>query len=330
MQAHFLPVHINAMNDQNLQLLVDRLGIIRYVYAIRPLLALLNYRGFRTLKNVVDNLPLKPLLERQPRFLYKFLAPYAVANFKRRLRLDTLITHYQFLGATANPRFFAALAQNPVIWSEQFDSDSCSISVSFPQHSTNEAEISLNLYWNSTLTQVVSFVVAPGSAVGSQSPHVLLITQVQGYAKSAQLKDVTKALHEITPACLLVNAAYGFAAAWKIDLAAGISAQSKVGKWIHLHFDYDAFWQDFKGEYNANTDLYSLPVPAPEKPIAQIKRNHRARTLRKRLYKEQVREHIAAYWHSNFSIVEQAAAVKILPVATPEGEFNRELASVYS
>lgn len=290
------------MDDQALSQSIKRLGLLPVVYAVKPVLALLNYNSFQQLKAVTAGLALGPLLKRQPRFLYKYMVPYAAANFKRSTRLTVLINHYQYIVERASTDFFPAMAHSPVIWRKSFGSDECTIALSYPLHVSNEAELSLHLTWNSMLTQVVSFVIAPGSVVGATSLQVLLISQVQGFANAAQLKDITKTLDDITPATLLVHAAYGLATALRIDIAAGVSRENKVGKWLHRHFNYDAFWLDLKGALNEKGDLFLLPIPPPEKPIAEIKRNHRARTLRKRLFKENVRQEVAQFWQLNFGL----------------------------
>lgn len=288
------------MNDQAVSQRIKSMGLLPVIYAIKPVLTLLNYKGFQALKRVTADLPLAALLKRQPRFLYKYLVPYAAANFDRRTRLAILINHYHFMKTRANAAFFPALAATPVLWRKHFGPDECTISLSYPLHVSNESELSLHFSWNSVLTQVVSFVVVPGSAVGAASPHVLLFGQVQGFANVEQLREITKTLFDITPANLLVHAAYGLASAWRLAGAAGVSKQNKVGKWINRYFDYDAFWLDLKGELNPQADAFLLPVPPPERPLEEVKRNHRARTQRKRAFKEAVREEVAQHWQATF------------------------------
>lgn len=306
------------MNDQAVSQQIKSMGLLPVIYAIKPVLTLLNYKGFQELKRVTADLPLEPLLKRQPRFLYKYLVPYAAANFDRRTRLAILINHYQYLKERSNAAFFAALADAPVLWRKSFGPDECTISLSYPIHVNNEAELSLHFSWNSVLTQVVSFVVVPGSAVGAASPHVLLFGQVQGFANVEQLREITKTLFDITPANLLVHAAYGLASAWRLGYAAGVSKQNKVGKWINRYFDYDTFWLDLKGELNPQADTFLLPVPPPERPLEEVKRNHRARTQRKRAFKEAVREEVAQHWQATFGTphppaLEMAAPRAVVP-----------------
>ena len=314
------------MNDYILRQELKRLGLLPIVHAIRPVLTLLNYKGFHQLKSLTANLPLAPLLKRQPRFLYKYLVPYAAASFDRRTRLAVLINHYQYLIDQTNSAFFPAMTQSPVLWRYRCGADECTISLSYPLHVPNEAELSLHFEWNSTLTQVVSFVITPGAMVEAASSQVLLFSQVQGFANAAQLKDITKALHDITPATLLIHAAYGIASALQIEEGAGVSKQNKVGKWLHRFFDYDTFWLDLKGELNPHADTYLLPIPPPEKPIEEVKRNHRARTLRKRLFKESVRKEIAQHWQATFGL-EPAGKLEAAPTSAAQHDNKLVLVS---
>ena len=312
------------MNDYLLRQKFKRMGLLPVVHAIKPMLTLLNYKGFQQLRRITANLPLGPLLKNQtrflyqPRFLYKYLAPYAAASFDRSTRLAIIINHYKYLIDRTNAYFFPAMLHGPVLWRHSCGEDECTISLSYPLHVANEAELSLHFFWNSTLIQVVSFVITPGAVVGATSPQVLLFGQVQGFANATQLRDITKALHDITPAMLLVHAAYGLASALQIGGAAGVSKQNKVGQWLYRHFDYDAFWLDLKGEWNADADLFLLPVPPPERPIEECKRNHRARTLRKRLFKERVREEIAQHWQATFSVEQPCGAEAVSAQDLPQ------------
>ena len=268
-------------------------------HGLRSLQTLLNYPGFMQVKRLTSSLALAPLLECQPRFSYKYLSRYSAASFSRRTRLAALLNHYQFLSARVRPEFFGQLPAQPVLWRAQCGADEVSITLSYPQLVGFECELSLNFFFNSTLLQVVGFVIVPGHVVGATTEHALLLSQVQGTRHAALLKQATKTLHDSTPASLLVNAAYGLAEALGITGAAGVSSAEQLGIPGGHHFDYDAFWQQFRGERNSQ-NLYLLAVPAPERPLLEIKHNHRARTLRKRHYKQQLRESVARQFSQAF------------------------------
>ena len=269
-------------------------------HGVRSLQTLLNFSDAQRLKQLAESLAVAPLLERQPRFRYKYLSRYLAASFSRTTRLKTILNHYHFLAEKTTAAFFTALPQQPIIWRETWGDSSFAISLSFPRHVGFEGELSLNFYLDSTLLQVVSFVIVPGHVVGAAGAQALLIGQVQGTrSNAALLKQATKTLHDIAPAALLVNAAYGIAEALGISHAAGVSTAEQLSHGTGSSFDYNGFWQQFGGQPTVH-NLFLLDIPAAEKPIAEVKANHRARTLRKRQYKQQLRAAMATHFRSAF------------------------------
>lgn len=274
-------------------------GLLAVKHGVRSMQTLLNFSDAQRLKQLTTSLAVAPLLERQPRFRYKYLSRYLAASFSRTTRLKTILNHYHFLAEKTTPAFFTALPQQPTIWRETWDDSVFTISLSHPRHVGFEGELSLNFCCNSTLLQVVSFVIVPGAVVGAADAQALLIGQVQGTRNAALLKQATKTLHDITPAALLVNAACGLAESLGIKHAAGVSTAEQMCHGYGSSFDYDGFWQQFGGQPTVH-NLFLLDIPAAEKPIEEVKANHRARTLRKRQYKQQLRAAIATNFQSAF------------------------------
>ncbi|GAC1593445.1 MAG: hypothetical protein NVS3B25_15290 [Hymenobacter sp.] len=266
---------------------------------IRSVQTLWNYRAFQRLQQLTARLPLAPLLARQPRFLYKHLAPYIAARFSPATRLAVQLHHWQYLATTVRTAFFAALPSPLVLWRDGGGEDAFAITLSYPERNGFECALALTYWLNDTPLQMVGFVLAPGAAVGEAPGPVLLLSQVQGLNNPALLKHATQALHDITPAALLIQAAYGLATALGIGQALGISTQEQLCQGAGSYFDYDGFWQHLAGERTAQ-DFYRLAIPAPEKPLERIKRNHRARTRRKRAYKRGVREGVEQYFRAAF------------------------------
>lgn len=293
-------------NDYPSLRLVDRLrdlsywpGLLQLKYSFRQLQALAHYREFQQLRHLLATLPLGALLESQPRFLYKFLGYYAANSFARPVRHAIILHHYRYLGARLQPDFFALVATRPVIWQQQAADADFSIRLSFPFKGWNEGELSLSFFRNDTLLQMLTFVIVPGAVVGAPAPHALLVCQVQGTRETESIRLATKALHDITPAHLLVHAAYGVAVALRIQHAAGVSTQERLRDGPKCHFDYDTFWQQFQGQRLAN-HLYLLDVEAPEKPLEEVKAKYRPRTLRKRYYKQLLRQAVAQHWQATY------------------------------
>lgn len=282
-----------------LRQLADLPGLRTVKHGIRELQTLLNYAGFRQVQHLARTLPLGPLLERQPRFAYKYLSRYTAASFSRPQRLAALLGHYRFLAATVRPEFFRLLHAQPLVWQATHGADAFAITLSYPQRVGFECELSLNFLLNGVLLQVVGFVLVPGRLVGVATGQVLLFSQVQGTRQVELLRHATHTLHDTTPAALLVNAAYGLAEALGITAAAGISAEEQLGIGAGWRFDYNGFWEQFRGE-RTHQQLYALAVPAPERPLHEIRHNHRARTLRKRQFKKELREAVASHARAKF------------------------------
>lgn len=274
-------------------------GLLQLKYTVRNIQALLNYSDFQRMKQLTTSLPLASLLDRQPKFPYKYLGHYAAANFTRAARLTAILNHYQFLTSAIGPDFFSIVASEPVVWAEQIGDDLYTVTLSYPRLAGFEGELCLTLMHNSVLVQMVTFVIVPGTIVGVDSEQVLFISQVQGAKDVSLMRHATKVLHDTTPAVVLINAAYGLAMFLGITCAVGISTEQQLGAGAKQHFDYDLFWQQFASEQTTN-NLYRLPIPAPEKPIEQVKSNHRARTMRKRLFKQAIRETVAHFFQDNF------------------------------
>ncbi|QKG57430.1 DUF535 family protein [Hymenobacter sp. BRD128] len=250
---------------------------------------LLNYADFQRIKQLSTSLPLATLLERQPRFRYKYLSGYLAASFSRPKRLAALLYHYDFLTATAGVAFFEQVARKLLIWQEQHGAGHFAIHLAYPAVVGFEGELSLYFSVNGILLQVVSFVIVPGQLVGAPGKPALLLSQVQGAHQPALHKHATKTLLDITPAALLMHAAYGLAQALRIDHAAGVSTEEQLSYGSGSGFNYNTFWEQFGGERTTG-GFFRLAIPAPEKPLECIKSAHRVRTLRKRRYKHALRQ----------------------------------------
>ena len=295
----------------HLRNLSGRPGLIHFKYVFRHVQAMARRVEYAQLQLLLATLPLAALLEQQPRFIYKYLGSYAVASFSRPVRLAAILHHYRFLASVVRPDFFAAVARKPICWQDIIGGERFRIELSYPVLAWFEGELSLHFMVDDTLVQMLTFVIVPGHIVGLAAPQALLISQIQGTKHGELLKHATKCLHDLTPATLLVNVAYGLATALGLDHAVGISTREQLGRGSKLHFDYDSFWRQFRGEWLA-TPFYQLDLNAPEKPIEEVKAKYRSRTLRKRQYKQQVRQFAAAHF--------QHAFMAGPPVAEPAAE----------
>jgi uncharacterized protein VirK/YbjX len=274
-------------------------GLVNIKYTFRNIQALLHYPGFKQMKQLNNRLTLTQVLESQPRFSYKYLGHYATASFSKKKRLAAILNHYHFLASVVRPDFFTKVANSPVIWQETHDEDVFTISLSYPGLAHFEGELSLSIAINSTVVQRITFVIVTGELVGVAVKQTLLITQVQGTKHFDLMKYTAKKLHDVTPAVLLINAAYGLASALRLTHATGVSTDEQLCRGGKHFFNYDSFWEQLGGERTDN-NLFLLDINTPEKPISSIKSNHRTRTLRKRQYKQLIRTTVAQYFEEAF------------------------------
>lgn len=252
----------------------------------------LNYQQFRRLQRLFAHPALQKLARRHGRLEYKYLMPSLVIGLSRSERLAIMLHHYSSLLRYLRPVFFDWVLQERAIWQVQYETSRFSIALVYPFESDFEGELSVVFRVDSTPIYTISFTLAPGWVLHSAAPTVLLVSRVQGTRNFALIKQITRSLHDSTPAALLMQAVYGIALAGNIPLILGIGTNAQISRAkIANQFDYDGFWQQF-GAAPATGGLFSLPLPLSEKPIETVKANHRARTLRKRQYKYQVRESI--------------------------------------
>lgn len=252
-----------------------------------------HYRQFRQLRELLARPAMSQLKNQYPRLAYKYLSHCLLANSLPATRLAIIGHHYGQLARLMRPDFFdRLLRQQHPLWQEQAGSQVMRMTLAYPTDSDFEGELALLFYVDKTLVYTVTCTFAPGAALGAPFPAVLLVSRVQGTRNFAFIKQVTKQLHDSTPAAMLIQGLVGLALACGIRQVVGINtaAQPNAAK-VDNQFDYNGFWQQL-GATPMPSGLYLLPVPLPEKPIEAIKANHRARTLRKRQYKQTVRESV--------------------------------------
>ncbi|RZK22622.1 MAG: DUF535 domain-containing protein [Hymenobacter sp.] len=255
----------------------------------------LNYQRFRRLQKMLAHPALRKLSLRHGRLAYKYLVPSLVAGLSRSQRLAVMLHHYESILHHLRPAFFDWVLQEHGIWQAQSETNQFSITLAYPFESDFEGELSVVFRVDNTPVYTISFTLAPGWVLHAAAPTVLLVSRVQGTKNFALIKQATKSLHDSTPAALLMQAVYGIALAGNIPLILGIGTAAQISRTkADNQFDYDGFWQQFGATLVAG-GLFLLPLPVLEKPIETVKANHRARTLRKRQYKHEVRVSIQQY-----------------------------------
>jgi uncharacterized protein VirK/YbjX len=166
-----------------------------------------------------------------------------------------------------------------------------------------EGDLLLELEEDSIPLYQLAFTIAPGRVAGADAPHAMLIARIQGVRGQVEaIRRAARACCDIAPPHLLMAAAQGIAAALRIGVIAGVKNKEQLSATIEVEtpvsFDYDAFWHTYIA--TEASIFYLLAVPIPDKPLRQIKPNHRQRTRLKRLFKHEVTKTTQATFSKRF------------------------------
>ena len=282
----------NSISDESIaSMLVGHFGVVRT----------LNRCGARA------------LTKSYPNYVNKYATNYLAKSFSKRVRREILKFHHHYLSQHVNEHFYdEILKRGRILWQETVDENSYTVSLSFNPQFHSEGDLSLTFDKNGRPLFELSFSIVPGKVIGCAAEQVLLVGRVQGRIGEARaIKVSTKAFHEIAPPHLLLAAALSIADVLAIDVIAGVGNDDQLAKSSEevstCYFDYDAFWKTFLFNKNA-ANIYEARIPLPEKPLEQIKRDHRRRALLKRRLKKQIGENVGAAFVKDFMVSQESAS----------------------
>jgi len=246
--------------------------------------------------------PLAEIVSSNPRFAVKYLTPnYLVQGMTVAERAACFLHHYRRLhDAMPDSLLRRTLQENVAIHEIPEGAHRFTITMGLSRPYDEEGELSLHLHVDGEIVFVLSFTIVPGWVVKSRAAEVLLVTRLQGVKGAySQICFVTRTLHDVAPAALLLAALQGLADAFGISEIAGISAirQSAYSQDCAAVFKeaYDDFFVEL-GMYKSETGFYHAPVPLQVKPLAFIKHGHKLRTKEKRAFKQQIQLACAGFF----------------------------------
>jgi uncharacterized protein VirK/YbjX len=271
---------------------VRRDGIVEFTKALaelfmaeQPLAAVARHNEVVAFFNQPSMAPLKPLS-----IANKYLSGYLTKSFGKRARRDILLHHYRCIADRAAPDFLQhVLSGSYVLWSDAADSGSHSITLTFSTHSDYEGDLTLLFLSGAQPLFEISFAIVPGSAIGSDTAELLFIGRVQGTKnKFAEIKQATRACHDVAPQHMLMIAIESIARALGIKAVAGVTNDEQLANLPNkdFRFDYNAFWENWDGRRTAG--FYEIPIPLPLTALRDIRWIHRRRRRKKRVYKGEI------------------------------------------
>lgn len=140
--------------------------------------------------------------------------------------------------------------------------------------------------------------VKPGFNPSGQAVYVGQVQGVPGDFES--IRKSTKVCLDVTPPDLLMAALFGVASALRINVVAGVDSESNLSFHRMMKFNVDFNYSDFWARQHAiksEGGHYIFNLPVFDKPIAEIKSNHRRRTLLKRELRKSISDAAAAAMH---------------------------------
>jgi uncharacterized protein len=235
-----------------------------------------------------------PIVQAEPRVMYKYLGNYVSLGLSRQERASILIDHYAFLKERVERNFFRTIIDGRLeLWRQDVGERLYRICMVFSRKAHDEGDLSLIFEADRVDIYTLSFTIGP-AWIANSACRALYIARVQGRGDSFHLiRTATKSCLDVPPAAILLAAAEGIATALELSHMVGIGATNQISKSLcpepGMIKAYDEFWMA-AGALKSARDMYYLPVPSLFKPIESIKRNHRSRTLRKREYKKLINE----------------------------------------
>ncbi len=234
------------------------------------------------------------LVRKDPTIFLKF-SRFAYSSGLSIAQTAALVaTHYDCLLRKVGQEFLNVIFDGRArLWDANIGAHNFGIYLSTVPVNNIEGELTLHFRTNTTDIYVLSFIIAPAPVLGLNADHAIFVTGLQGIRGTGELvKLATKSAVDVSPPLILMAAIQGIAQALGIGHVVGINAADQVctaGLPPTQDFisAYDEFWTSIQGR-RLSSGHFSFPIPLPEKPLAQIKHNHRLRVRARRAFRNEV------------------------------------------
>lgn len=228
------------------------------------------------------------LVRRHPKIIYKYLVKYAALNLGTRCRLALLMSHYSLVQKLFNEAFATVVYRDClVLWKDDSVERPLELVLEFPETFHTEGDLCITMRMSGQPAYRIVFILSSGQALGLGQQNIIFITCVQGLTNQAGVRGITEKCVDVHPADALMAAVQGMATALNITTLVGIRTNQQLCDSGKTFFSYDGFFEEY-GELDKNLDAYLIGVPIQRKDLTQIPSKHRARTRRKRIFRDAV------------------------------------------
>ncbi len=275
--AHLLSLVVNAtFHGENLKSLGDLQILWRK--CARYVRLLTNLRELRSIGRLLSEEGLRDISLVQPAFPFKFLHErFLCLGLSVSDRLRCLSTNLRFWKATLTADALSEIALGRSCTLFEAREGGCRVSIVFRLSlpSYLEGEMSAVLMVGEREAYIVSFTVVPGSVVGCDAAHALLISRMQGTRGSLlhcrQAQDVLG----IQASRAVLDAVQGLAMATGIEWLCGVCGEKQPFYTAEQHDVFKAAYDDFfagVGMSPSPAGYLRARVPMPPNPIGAANR----------------------------------------------------------
>ncbi|MBE2895348.1 DUF535 domain-containing protein [Pasteurellaceae bacterium HPA106] len=232
------------------------------------------------------------IFEAQPYRHYALLYCYGDKRFTPAQRREAMQYTFDFVAQKLGARYDALVAQNALPFAPLTDDISAYFNIN--QIDPLEGFFSLNLRDHSAqrLYDLV-FMILPDKR--------MVITSLQGpkgEQAQALVRSLTKQLHGMRPHFMLVNLMKMLAAHWGCTLygvAHKHQAKYRFNDHSRLLFNYDEFWAENEGEFEAQSGFWRLPTAIEQKSLEEIASKKRSMYRKRYAMLERAQAEIATF-----------------------------------
>ena len=233
-------------------------------------------------------------LAMQPMLPTKYLSNFYLTPYLTlRQRADATFFHYDYILRKMSPHYAYAMFNDGVSIAK-LSKNGCdySINLRVDKKHTKEGEMSLCLKDGGDVLYTLSFTIVRGSIVGGGAEAAFLVTRIQGMRdRFGQIAQATKAFRDVAPPLVLLSALEGLGMALDIYRLTSVSAATVVRNAHQMSTDfsnsYDRVLESLGAVQNAK-GFFSAALPFKKKPLDAVSADHRARTRKKRAFRDEI------------------------------------------
>ena len=230
-----------------------------------------NRRWLKTINSPIT----RSIVQVYPRIIYRPSTSYLYTGTTWKQRLIMLEEHYIFLNQNCSSELFDLMIapEGALLWSIMKSDHNFNIAMEGPCQVSKhrEGELGLSFSMDGVVLYKLSFSIVPAAdfteknQMPRRSTLMLYVGRVQGSPQQYDaIRTATTACHASTPRDLLMNALFGLADAWGIELIGGVSSERQLstGSWSDKEkaFNYDQWWEAYEAR-RSSAGHYVIDLP---------------------------------------------------------------------